>query len=322
MLHSLRLLPAFGLALLLVGMSLSSALAQERYVEKLWSAEVYPEEYAFDDGAAFEANNEFRKAFWYYLNLFEVDPDSAILSSRRIATQYEEPEPEMRNAFAIYAQDDPELAGAAGENARKQKARWLDEITACLDDIFFKSRRPYHLNNSGLQRYERGDMNGALMAFSLAVELDPKAKYQYNLGYVRHQVGQYQHAIGNFNASIDNGHRLAEAHYYRGFCKGKLGDKGDALKDFSTSIQIDPNYVDPLLTRGFERFKVGAFDLALSDLDKVLTLDPFNPDAYLSRGFIHHRLGNADKACSDWINAEELGVARVSGVLQKYCSSN
>lgn len=306
------------------GAELVAQEGDERYTEQLWTANVYPETYEFEQAVAFESTQDYQKAFWCYLNLFPVDPDSAITSSRRLAKNYSEPEPELRNAFAIYAKDDPEMQdkSASGEEVRKRKARWLDEITACLDDVFFKSRRPYHLNNSGLKRYDRGDLHGAIMAFQQAVDIDPKPKYLYNLGYVRHQVGQYQGAITCFNASIEHGHRLSEAYYYRGFCKGKLGDKGEALKDFNAAILIDPSYVEPLLTRGFERFKVGAYDLALEDLNHVLELDPDNADGYLSRGFVHHRLGNRDQACSDWHQAYDLGIKRVQGVLGKHCSTN
>ena len=69
----------------------------------------------------------------------------------------------------------------------------------------------------GMILYQKGDLRGALAAFTKAIELNPKNPIAYtNRGLVRYKLGDFDGALADHTRAIELNPHLAEAYTNRG----------------------------------------------------------------------------------------------------------
>lgn len=110
-------------------------------------------------------------------------------------------------------------------------------------------------------------------------------------GMAQFALGQYDHAIMDFTASlaIEGDHR--KALYYRAVAWRQLSQYAKALDDLALCLSVDSYQHDVLLCRGQIWLKLGDYGAALQDVDAALALEPDDHEAKLLRNVLNEKLG-------------------------------
>jgi len=147
-----------------------------------------------------------------------------------------------------------------------------------------------------LDKYQKGDYQGAIVAYDEAVRLNPKLQaaivdhYQQSelnrksteayssQGLIRLQVGDIQGAFADFNQALKINPNDAIAYIGRGTARYELGDKKAAIADFNQAIKINPNNEEAdsfaYALRGIARFELGEKQAAIEDFKQAFKINP------------------------------------------------
>jgi len=163
--------------------------------------------------------------------------------------------------------------------------------------------------NNGLAKGKKGDLDGAIVDFSRAIEIDPKyANAYFNRGVAKGKKGDLDGAIADYSRSIELDPKYANAHFSRGNAKGKKGDLDGAFTDYSRAIELDPKYAMAYNNRGNAKGKQGDLDGAIADYSRAIELDPKHAYYYSNRGNAFQAKGMFDQAVADFNNTIELNT--------------
>jgi len=114
----------------------------------------------------------------------------------------------------------------------------------------------------------------------------PKKSRPFNsLGTIYADLGQYDLAIANFIAAINNGTGRQDIHYYNlGLAYMKKGDHHRAVSAFQEALGINPVYIDACYQLGVAYRNTGRSEDAIKVLSKAISLDPNRPGFYNDLG--------------------------------------
>ena len=140
----------------------------------------------------------------------------------------------------------------------------------------------------GEEKYKQRDFEGAVLAFTLALESDP----------------------GN-----------SEILYQRGMAYFHLGKKSLALMDMDMAVEMQPNYSFRYASRAFMRDAFGDVMGAISDYQKAISLDPEDSIAHNNLGILEEKMGRHQISQVHFQQADIL-VGRDSSQLPKPHSSS
>ncbi|HTT83821.1 MAG TPA: tetratricopeptide repeat protein [Rhizomicrobium sp.] len=127
----------------------------------------------------------------------------------------------------------------------------------------------------GNQRVQQGDLDGAIKAFTRAIELNPRFTEAYcNRGLARGQKGDFDGAIADFDKCLALLPTFELGYVHRGhmWSKKKNWDKAEA--DYSRALKLNPSNLQVYLNRGISRMKQSQRAGAVSDFTAALQLDP------------------------------------------------
>lgn len=197
---------------------------------------------------------------------------------------------------------------------------------------------PDELINRANKRAVRGDIEGAIADFDIAIELNPaKATAFYNRGYLHNLAGHHPQAIvdcseaiallndydeafyqrgiahqalGNFEAAIVDLSEVLrlnpfsiKAYYKRANCYAAQNDIQGAIADYTQAILRAPKDANAYLQRGLFLTKLQEYRTAIEDFSSALSFNPKSADAYYHRGFCYGELGQREKATLDFNQA-------------------
>ena len=149
-----------------------------------------------------------------------------------------------------------------------------------------------------------GQIDGAIEAYSLAVELNPRDTDAYNnRGVAYNSKGEYGFAIKDFNQAIQLNPGDAAAYNNRGTVYVDKDEVELAIKDFNHAIRRNPNEDKPYNNRGIAYHKLGEYDLAIKDFNAAIELRADDANAYYNRGNAYCDRGNYDRAIKDFNTA-------------------
>lgn len=95
----------------------------------------------------------------------------------------------------------------------------------------------------GVAKADKGDLDGAIEDFTMAIKLDPNEATAYNnRGFAKYEKGDCDNAIPDFDMAIKLKPNYAKAYGNRGLAKKKKDDLKGALEDFETAIRLNPAY--------------------------------------------------------------------------------
>ncbi|MDD1724840.1 MAG: tetratricopeptide repeat protein, partial [Methanospirillum sp.] len=159
----------------------------------------------------------------------------------------------------------------------------------------------------GLKRYRDGDLKGASLFFSEAIQ---KGITDFDILYYRGMcfldAGQYEDAQNDFEVLIRQFPENPEYLFRRGFIRYKTGDAQGALSDL-TQVPVDYNdfsirwhYLSVLF------YKTGDPDAALEAIEKSLNIFPTMPKIWFNAGIILTAAGLSERAELAFLTAARL----------------
>ena len=159
----------------------------------------------------------------------------------------------------------------------------------------------------GEEKYRKGDRQGAIEAFSQAIELDPNyVEAYYNRGTVRYILGDHKGAIADFNEVLRINPNLFQAYVNRGNARDDSGDSQGAIADYNEAVRINPSDSKAYYNRGVTRSRLGDNKGAIADFNEALRINPNYAKAYNVRGYARAELGDKQGAIQDFQKAAGL----------------
>ena len=134
------------------------------------------------------------------------------------------------------------------------------------------------------------------------------ATIYYNWGRKKHDMGQYEAAIANYDTAIQLQPDYALAYYDRGNAKAKLKQYNTAIADYDTAIQLEPDNAKTYYNRAEAKRHLGQYKIAIWDYDSAIRLKPNYALTYYNRGNAKIKLGQAREAEQDWTTALKLAT--------------
>ncbi len=164
--------------------------------------------------------------------------------------------------------------------------------------------------HEGAAAGSRGDLDGAIAAFTEAIKADPTLADAY---VKRGMALFFQHkttdALADFDKAIQLNPKDAEAYYQRGSTKGEAADFDGALADFNQAIELQPNYAMAFYNRGHVKYFKGDLKGALDDLNQAITLNPKHAPSYWVRGVVQLAQESPAPALADFKESLKDGFA-------------
>lgn len=191
-------------------------------------------------------------------------------------------------------------------------------ISAYTDALALNPRFAAACYNRGIARYNKGDIDGAIEDFTKAICLNPSyASIYFNRGIARQATGDLDGPIADFTEVIRLTPQDPNAYTLRGIIRRKQGDFGGALDDFTHAIDLMPQNVDAYYNRALVRSSSGNPDGAIADFNVVLQLDPNFTDAYRARGAAYEQKGDFVRANDDYQRYIALGGTEAKQLLEQ-----
>jgi tetratricopeptide (TPR) repeat protein len=94
--------------------------------------------------------------------------------------------------------------------------------------------------NEGNDRYQKGDIDGAIASYNKAIDLNPSYYKAYNnLGIVKASaLKHYADALGDFNKAVQIKPDYADAYMGRGSCFFAMKETEKACQDWQKSLSL------------------------------------------------------------------------------------
>jgi tetratricopeptide (TPR) repeat protein len=160
---------------------------------------------------------------------------------------------------------------------------------------------------SGFERVSKIDLAGSIVAFTKAIEINPKlVTPKFWRGTCKLLMGDARGAVADLSAAISLDPKKLDAYMYRGSAYAKLGDRARAITDLDKAVSLNPRSDIAYGNRCALKFQLRDFTGAIGDCDRAIKLNPKNSFYYSSRGSAFDRLNRHSDALIDRNTAIEL----------------
>ncbi len=131
------------------------------------------------------------------------------------------------------------------------------------------------LVNRGIQKAQKGDLDGAIADFNRAAELNPKddAPY-YNRAQAKRLKNDTAGAIADYTKAIELGSTNPAAYNNRGNVRVETNDRDGAIADYTRAIELKPDYARAYYNRAVSKKEKGDKTGAEADFKRAQKLDP------------------------------------------------
>jgi TolA-binding protein len=104
------------------------------------------------------------------------------------------------------------------------------------------TQKAFEIYQSGLQKFEAGDVKGAIDAYLESARLEPaSAEYQMNLGHAYVTLKKDKEAMKAFTEAVRLNPKLAEAFYGLGFASFRSSKYREAVDAFKRAAALNPD---------------------------------------------------------------------------------
>lgn len=163
--------------------------------------------------------------------------------------------------------------------------------------------------NRGVAKQAKGDLDGAIADYNKVVELKPDVVAYYNRAYAKQAKGDWNGAIADYTKTVELKPDYAGAYNNRGNTKKSKGDLDGAIADYNQAIDLHENSGNAYYNRGNLKKDKGDLDGAIADYTEAIKLKPDDVDSYNHRGYLRYALHNFRDALADFRKAAELNSA-------------
>ncbi|MEG4851166.1 tetratricopeptide repeat protein [Microcoleus sp. B5-D4] len=169
------------------------------------------------------------------------------------------------------------------------------------------SKEAIELYNKGVDRYNAGDLGGAIAAFKKALEIDPKFQYAWNgLGNALKDLGRYSQAIAAFEKALEIDPEFHISWNGLGSTLRELGRSSEAIAALEKALEIDLKYHFAWNALGNTLRDVGRYNEAIAAFEKALEIDPKFEDAWNGLGNALSDLSRNSEAIAAYKQALEI----------------
>ena len=177
------------------------------------------------------------------------------------------------------------VIGALMVCAHAQTAYWKNDETLWTRALDCTSGNSVAHNNLGLALAKKGDVEGAIAQFSLALAIHPDdGEIHYNLGVTLFVKGDLEGAIAQYQKALEITPDNAEFHNNLGTALFAKGSLDEAIAQFQESLKIQPGYADARYNLGNALLKLGKLDEAIAQYRKTLEINPDHENAHYNLG--------------------------------------
>ncbi|MCC3418637.1 MAG: tetratricopeptide repeat protein [Microcoleus sp. PH2017_29_MFU_D_A] len=169
------------------------------------------------------------------------------------------------------------------------------------------SQEAVELYNEGIDRYDAGDLEGAIAAFEKALEINPKFEPAWNrLGNALRNFGRYKEAIAAYEKALEINPKCEPAWNGLGITLKNLGCNKEAIAAFEKALEIDPKFHSVWSALGNALNNLGRYREAIAALEKALEIEPKDDLAWNGLGNIQYELGRKSDAIAAYNKALEF----------------
>ncbi|MBI5395709.1 MAG: tetratricopeptide repeat protein [Verrucomicrobia bacterium] len=203
-------------------------------------------------------------------------------------------------AITLVSQDELEMRGGdVGANNLICKYTRQDDTLRVVQTVMGTTRAVYYkITPYGLEANDG------------TVLLNParfNADRLLDSGYNKQDKGDYDGAIADYNRALELDPKYALAYNNRGLVKSNKGDQDAAIADFDRALELDPKLAFAYNNRGKAYMEKGDYERAIQGCNRSIELYEKNPFAYNNRGWAYCRKRDYDRAWADVKKCRELG---------------
>ncbi len=158
----------------------------------------------------------------------------------------------------------------------------------------------------GIAKYNLGDLLGADVDFTIAIEKNPLFTSAYvNRAITRSRLGNYDDALRDFEEAIELRPDMPNPYYSRGVTRLLNNQAAEAIKDFDEFIKYEKLVADAYVNRGVCYLSLGDTIQALENFNTAVRTNRRSSIAYNRRGTLHLQRGSLSQAEADFDHAIE-----------------
>jgi len=122
----------------------------------------------------------------------------------------------------------------------------------------------------------------------------------------KHELKDYAGAISAFNVAINMDPKKEKFYYSRALSKDMMRDFRGAMSDCSNAIKLKPDYEKAYFLRAKEENELQLYRQALEDLEVIIKMNPGNTRYYAEKGDIEFHIGLLNESIKDCNKAIEI----------------
>jgi tetratricopeptide (TPR) repeat protein len=134
----------------------------------------------------------------------------------------------------------------------------------------------------------------------------------------KYRIGDYQGAVLEYTLAIELSPNIAVAFSCRGDAYSRLGKVEKAMKDYNRSTQLDPTAIVNYYRRGNLYYSAKNYLQALAEYSYTIELQPDFALAHIGRGHANRELYGDREGLSDWKTAAKLFQVQGNSEQYKY----
>ncbi len=168
--------------------------------------------------------------------------------------------------------------------------------------------------HQGKDKYNRGNYEGAIAAYTKAIRLNPNFATAYQnrasalsaRANARINLRDTKGAMEDFNRAQEDLNQAQQIltdvlwHVTQAKDRSAQGDYKGAIAAYTKAIRRQPDNVDLYIDLGNARYELKDHQTAIEDYTQAIRLNPNNAFAYFLRGNTHHLLKDYQKAIEDY----------------------
>jgi tetratricopeptide (TPR) repeat protein len=175
---------------------------------------------------------------------------------------------------------------------------------------------------AGIAKLEKNDFTGAVVEFTIAMEIEPRKKGFLYLAHAKRKIEDYEGAIKVYSDLLSMDSTDATVFNNRGNLKDELLQTDEAIKDYDHAIRLDSEYTEAYFNRAIANYNLKKYELCKEDFLKVLDLTPTDGEAMLGLGLAEKELGNKIQACKYFLEAQKAGADDAQKYWEEFCREN